>query len=517
MVGQRRPATDRFGPAAKGGGLIYPPRQAGAFLTVEWPDRSYALITAYAATLTVIVVAAPVHDGKLAGILGNDNGNPADDLAAGTKGTDPPDYDDLHPAFADSLRIDQAQSLFRYDAGRKTGTYTDRTFPDRNVPTPARHAWAAAMCVRFGVSESISLQNCIVDLEQTGTADFLVASLATQSSLRNLPSAGAPGGDVGTLDITRPGERKRVPFSGTAGQKIYVDVLSSTLPGGCGWLTVQNAAGEVLGSGCVVSGKGGVDALVLPATGGYFVVVQPPGQSTGSISIRVVTGEDQRGSLTIDGPATGISVDSAGSVGRLSFTGRKGQIVYVDITASSFDSACGLISLRNAQDDTLTSGCVISGKGFLDRTVLPADGSYTIVLDPAGNATGSLRLKLTGAQDQSVESAVDEPSRHLAVAQAGARAVLSFAATTGEKVYVNVPSTTVADQCGALSLHAPDGETIGTGCLIGRRGGIDAVELKQTGVFTVVLDPVAGNTGSALVGVTKAVDQRGVITADGRR
>lgn len=52
------------------------------------------------------------------------------------------------------------------------------------------------------------------------------------------------------------------------------------------------------------------------------------------------------------------------------------------------------LQLRDAGGATLSSGCVINGAGGIEPTVLPDTGTYTIVVDPSGSATGSVTLAL---------------------------------------------------------------------------------------------------------------------------
>ncbi len=167
--------------ALPGGGTITHSDYHGEVLTVDWPDGSYLQVIAYdGSSLTVLLCAAPGRAGRLTGALGNDDGDPGNDVRTGT-GPVTPDYDGLYPGYADSLRVTSTSSLFTYAAGTTTATYTDRTFPDR-TPNPIPHqTWASSQCQRFGVADPVSLSDCTVDLAATGRADLLTATRDVES------------------------------------------------------------------------------------------------------------------------------------------------------------------------------------------------------------------------------------------------------------------------------------------------------------------------------------------------
>src|SRR6185369_11307220 len=102
----------------------------------------------------------------------------------------------------------------------------------------------------------------------------------------------------------------------------------------------------------------------------------------------------------LDGPTATLRVDNPGNVARLTFSGVAGQKMYVDVSAATVKDECGLISLHDPADKLLANGCIIGGKGRIDAVVLPATGTYTIVLDPADNNTGEAVVHLISAKDE---------------------------------------------------------------------------------------------------------------------
>ena len=135
--------------ALPGGGTIgtygYPNE-----VIVVWPDGSIAIVDAvgiypqyYRFTVELGLAAARLT--HFVGLLGNADGDKANDLVTRDGQTQlpypNPPFTQEYPAYADSWRISQAESLFDYGPGETTETFTDRTFPD----APATASGAAGL------------------------------------------------------------------------------------------------------------------------------------------------------------------------------------------------------------------------------------------------------------------------------------------------------------------------------------------------------------------------------------
>jgi hypothetical protein len=136
--------------------------------------------------VNIAVFPSRKRAGLLSGLLGNDNGNGADDYV----GRDGRHYDEstidgvgllLHSRkdvrivlgpFGRSWRITQRQSLFVYPPGRTTRSYLVRGFP-RALLSPAslsagRRRLARRVCRRHHVTNALLLAGCILDYGATG-------------------------------------------------------------------------------------------------------------------------------------------------------------------------------------------------------------------------------------------------------------------------------------------------------------------------------------------------------------
>lgn len=435
------------------------------------------------------------HAGKLEGLMGDFDGDSSNDVKP--KGGQPikdPTFEALYPSYADSWRIDQKDSLFTYDPGTSTETYTDRKFPDKRATPDSvpNRAAAEALCKQHGVTDPDLLIACIIDVGLTGQVDF-ARSAATAFYLSG---GGDWGGIPFTVRLTQPDEKATVQFDGTQGQQVYVDVLT-TLNNSCGSLRLRAPDGSEIRSGCMINGIGELDATTLPTTGKYSIVVEARG-APGEARLRVITFKDHVGTLTPDGPATLVHLDKPGMIGKFTFSGRKDQKVYVDASRVTVPNQCGLLTLRKPDGGGIRSGCVINGVGELDGTVLPEDGTYTVEVNPNGRDVGDLQLRLIVAIDQRGTISLNGSAVIAKVSQPGAAAYFTFTATAGQRIYIDASDSTLPNSCGVLGMRDPDDEVTVSGCIINSAGGIaerDGYVLKKTGTYTIIVDPGANSTG----------------------
>jgi hypothetical protein len=133
---------------------------------------------------------------------------------------------------------------------------------------------------------------------------------------------------------------------------------------------------------------------VLPADGTYTVVVDPVERGTGTATVRLVTGRDRDATTALGGPPFVATVDRPGAVTGYRFTAPAGTSVTVTATAATLPDQCGVLVLRAPDGGTLATGCVINGAGGIASTVLPSSGTYALLVDPSGAATGQVTLAL---------------------------------------------------------------------------------------------------------------------------
>ena len=171
--------------------------------------------------------------------------------------------------------------MFNYGSNQNTTTFTTLKFPIRPIAIadlPNRTV-AEAICRQAGVTEQQTLEACILDVGLTGQVIFATDAATTQAL--------SPNANVATLVVNQPGAVARLTFSATAGQKVFIDVIASTLPDQCGVLILLDTANQSLARGCILSGKGLVDSTVLPTTGQYTLLLDPEDRNIGQAILRL--------------------------------------------------------------------------------------------------------------------------------------------------------------------------------------------------------------------------------------
>jgi hypothetical protein len=94
-------------------------------------------------------------------------------------------------------------------------------------------------------------------------------------------------GTAAPVTMTMPYQNGYATFSGNAAQQVTVRATSS-LSQGIAQITVQRMSDfSTIAQFPVAAGTWGSSAVTLPTTGSYRVFVDPPGSSTGTVSIAV--------------------------------------------------------------------------------------------------------------------------------------------------------------------------------------------------------------------------------------
>jgi subtilisin family serine protease len=190
--------------------------------------------------------------------------------------------------------------------------------------------------------------------------------------------------------ISTPGQNANYTFDGTAGQRISLKTGPSTIS--MGYVSITGPGGvQVVSRTLFSSFETFVDARALPATGTYTLTVDPYNEATGFAMVTVYNvPADASASLTVGGPAQSISIATPGQNGRVTFVGQAGHAVTISLT--NITVPISFVSILKPDGTQLVTNQLV---GAFPKTI-PAtptvDGTYTIVIDPQGTATGSMTL-----------------------------------------------------------------------------------------------------------------------------
>jgi hypothetical protein len=492
-----------------GGQLSVTSGARGPQVYVDLTDGSWLAVMYRQSGLGVRLSLADQWQGLTSGLLGDFDGDRDNDLVPRDGGTPlaDPTFDELYPAFADSWRITDVESLFTYPTGLGTADFTDLTMPERQVTAadlPNRSA-AEIVCRRAGVTDPQLLEDCVLDVGLTGQAAFAESAAVTQHFLRGSrtaqPVAGLP---VHELEITEPGGVARHEFAGRAGQSWYVHAFASDVESDCGALQLRGPTGQRLAHGCVINNTGHIDTTTLLADGVHEVVWDPRGDRVGRVRFQLVEVDHQTAEIVTDGTPVTSVIGLPGVRSQLTFDARAGDVVFVHLPETTLPNACSPIHVDDPAGRTVRTGCVINGHGYADRVELAVSGEHTVVIDPEGSRTGTSQVRLYRITDEVQATTAGAAPLPASVDTPGGQSRITFPGTAQQRIQVQISDSTVPNSCSTIRLLDPSGTTVASGCIINGRGDLgDSGRLLPTsGSYTVVIDPAAADIGASTVRIT---------------
>jgi hypothetical protein len=337
-----------------------------------------------------------------------------------------------------------------------------------------------------------------------------------------------------TFGAGSPGQNASETFSGTAGQKVSLNLTSVTVgtnPISGTKVSILKPDLTVLTGTAVDVGTTGkfVEPVVLPTTGTYTIKVDPQGANTGGITLSLANfAGDTAGAITANGPGVVFTASAAGQNGTLTFTGAVNQRVSLGVSSDNIGTfASGAkLSLKSPTGTSVIAPTVVGTNGtFIEPVTLPAAGTYTIKVDPDGANTGSLTVNLY--------TVPNDTSAAITAGGAGATPVtvtntapgqnmkLTFTAGSNQKVSIKMTNVSIGSNpiSGSTVTLMKGSTTVGAPTLVGTNGGyIDTsiAALTAGATYTIKVDPQGVNTGSMTVTLyTVPADSTGTILTNG--
>ena len=200
-----------------------------------------------------------------------------------------------------------------------------------------------------------------------------------------------PGGPPVTSTTTIPGQNIRLTFDGTAGQKVSLRVDNVTIPSSS--LCLYKPDGTTLASAFVNNNGVFLDTQTLPANGTYAIGLDPGWQYTGSATFTLYDDPDVTSTVVVAGDPVHVANTVPGQNIRITFDGTTGQQVTVHVRNNNLWNV--IVSLVAPNGTTLASGWTIGTNLDLSTQTLPADGTYTIVIDPFEATVGGMDINVT--------------------------------------------------------------------------------------------------------------------------
>jgi hypothetical protein len=202
------------------------------------------------------------------------------------------------------------------------------------------------------------------------------------------------------LATTTPGQNAHIYFSDTAGRRLSwtQDGSVGVFGTGLSWIDPTGQPPRQVAE-CGWNCGGGskfLEPVPLPLDGTYRVDFYPSYYYAGTETITLYDVVDVTGSLTIGGPSLNVNLPTPGQRALLTFDAAGGQAI---VTVPSNDTIVGGLALLGPAP---TNGYL--GGSHLDQSMnftLPpqpgGNGTYTVLIDPSYQNTGSVTIKVQGA------------------------------------------------------------------------------------------------------------------------
>src|SRR5207245_6519657 len=201
--------------------------------------------------------------------------------------------------------------------------------------------------------------------------------------------------------------------------------------------------------------------------------IDPTGPATGSVDVQLYSVTDLTGAVSIGGPPMTFTTTVPGQNIILTFAGTAGQRASISFSSSygSYLWTYGTCILNVyspgvSYPPLAGSGCASNwNPPFVDAFTLPATGTYTITINPAGPDTGAFTIQLWGVADLTGTIVVGGSPVNINFTTPGQNAYLTFAGTAGQPVTIQPTNSTVGTYYGdcAFSLRDPNNSNIGSG------------------------------------------------------
>jgi hypothetical protein len=332
----------------------------------------------------------------------------------------------------------------------------------------------------------------------------LIAALAALAALVVTPAAGsanyaiAPDGPAVTVEVNNPGATSTATFTGTAGQRVSLNITNVTIRSST--VSLQRNGTNVRPSFTVTRSGHFMDVVTLPADGTYKFLVNPKETYTGQMRLRLYNvPADPVNAITAGGSAVSATTTAPGQNAVFTFTGAANQRVSAEVSSVSLVNGNAKLRLLKPDGSALGTPVSFGGAGaFMEPTTLPVDGPYKLIADPKILATGSFTVQLFDVPaDPSVALTPDGASAPVTTTTPGQNAAFTFTAVAGTRYSVRLTGSTF--DSAKVSWRRPDGTNLFSPALAVTPSPLETFLNPRTlaaGTHTVFVDPQRAETGS---------------------
>jgi YD repeat-containing protein len=348
---------------------------------------------------------------------------------------------------------------------------------------------------------------------------------------------------------------------GISGHGVSVSVTSSNISD-CR-LRLYAPDNSAVGTTYSVCSNGFIQPQTLPMTGTYAIVIFAANGSSGSITFTPNDiPADVSGTTALDGSALIVATSIPGQKARYTFNGTANELITAvedNTTYTNYFNVQGVFQII-APDGTVVRSfnAPLSGDSWLEdvnyclhgstsypcagnvyTAPLPATGTYTLYLNPAGWSTGQLRVRLFGfgsdVSTATTAGTATSPSIPVSMTTAGQNAKITFPVDITQQQRVSFAfnnlsmSSVTGDFTPNLNFMVldntgnPIGGFAGQGQVFSYSAGTTSAYaefpnnllFQSSGTYAIWIDPTTDATASLNLNVYDATDKSVAVAADG--
>jgi RHS repeat-associated protein len=304
------------------------------------------------------------------------------------------------------------------------------------------------------------------------------------------------------------------------GQNLAINFSNVTASGGncCNGVTYT----LVSDSGAVIAGPTDfgyfgafVEPIRVPQTGTYSLVLDPYSSNSGNVTVSLYNvPADASGTLTAGTPTT-VTIGTPGQNARYTFDANQNDRVSLNIDNVSmngfnFGASIGVkVSLMNPDGSYLVKNRDFGYLGaFIDTTTLSQTGTYTVIVDPYTETSGSLHLSFYNVPpDVSGTTTIGGPSVNTTISTPGQNANYTFPGTTGKNIHlqlsnVNFSASVTASTGITAAIYGSANNIVLAPTEFGYLGTTLSATLPADDTYRIAIDPDREVTGSLTLTLT---------------
>ena len=351
----------------------------------------------------------------------------------------------------------------------------------------------------------------LVDPQGTASGSADVALYTVPADVSQAITA---NGAALTFSNTTPGQNLKATFTGSLNQRISLSLSNVTMSSNCCTgvrVSILTPSGGLLAPAFSLGTNGSfMEPKTLSAAGAYKIVVDPQADAVGSITLNLYTvPADFSSAIAAGGSGVTVPLNTPGQNGKLTFSGTAGQRVSLNVSGVTFTgSPCCQIKFVKPGGTLLSLIPDQFGAAgtFIEPKTLPLTGTYTILVDPTGTATGSATLNLYSVPADPTYAITVGGSQAISIAASapGQNVKLTFTGSASQTVTVALSNVTIgSSSCCSVAVYVKTagGATVANSVL-GTDGGNFQAVLPSAGTYTILVDPQSNATGGATVGLS---------------